>query len=659
VIGQRLQVGAIGTTIVGVTPKGFTGIFDPAPAVYIPITLYAGSNASKEDRETYYQRYYWGWMETMMRRKPGVSVERASADLTQAFRRSWVIQRQQEGDAVNLARANPNGIVGPVKAAAGPGAAQTSKTALWVTGVALIVLLIACANVANLSLARAYRRQREVAVRLALGVSRKRLMGQMLIESLLLAVLGGLAGVLVAQWGTVAIQHMLVTSQDAARPAVTDWRMLGIVAGLVLGSGLLAGLAPALLSGRGDLAPKLRGGARGGVAHRSRLRAGLLIMQGALSAVLLIGATLFVRSLQHVRHFRLGFDAENVFVVTGNLRGYALDSTSRFALQRDLLARAQATPGVASAAIVNSIPLWSTSSTSLFVSGIDSVEKLGRFTYQVASTDFFKTIGTRVLRGRPFLASDAQGSSLVMVVSEGMARVLWPGEDALGKCVHIQKASAPCTTVVGVAEDLVQQSDQLTDQKRFAYYLPLAQSPSSGRYVRLMVKMKPEAATQSEFLRRSLQSVMPGPSYVTLRPMDEAVGSLQRSWRLGANLFTLFGVLALIVAAVGLYGVIAYNVSQRMHELGVRVALGAQAKDILSLIVGQGTRFALAGVVTGSVLAFFASRWVQPLLFQQSARDPVVFALVGAIMLLVAIAACASPARRAAAADPNAALRAE
>jgi ABC-type antimicrobial peptide transport system permease subunit len=213
--------------------------------------------------------------------------------------------------------------------------------------------------------------------------------------------------------------------------------------------------------------------------------------------------------------------------------------------------------------------------------------------------------------------------------------------------------------VVGIAEDIVQQQDQLSSANRFSYYLPLGtfEQPQASTY--LLVKTRTDVDLQTDALRRELQTVMPGPSYVTVQTMSQVLGGMQRSWRLGATFFTLFGVLALVVAAVGLYGVIAYNVTQRMHELGVRVALGAQARNILGLVVGQGARLALAGVIVGSLLALAASRWVQALLFEQSALDPMVYAGVGALMLVVALVACASPAWRAAGADPNAALRSE
>ena len=656
IVGQPLKVGHISTTIIGVAPEGFTGVFDPEPAAYIPITLFAGSNGG--DGQAYYRRYDWGWMTTMARRKAGVSVAAATADLNQALNKSYVISDALDGGVPSFERRELAAFVGPMKAAAGPSAALESKTTLWVTGVALVVLIIACTNVTNLSLARALRRGRETSVRLALGVSRQRLTGQMFIESILLAALGGIAGVVVAHWGTVAVQRILVTSTEVARPPVTDWRMLAVVFCLVLVSGVLAGLAPALLVGRGDLAPALRGGSRGGVATRSRLRGGLLVMQAALSVALLIGASLFVLSLDHVKRYPLGYDDRNVLVVFANMRGQAIDSVGRLVLRRDLLARAQATPGVSSAAVVTSIPLMSTSSTRFYVPGIDSVGRLGRFTYQVTTPDYFRAFGTRIVRGRGFIDRDRDGSELVVIVSESMAKTLWPSREALGQCIKVRSETAPCRTVVGIADDIVQEPAQLQATNRNAYYLPLGQfQPQNSVY--LIAKMQGDAVSQAELLRQSLQSVMPGQAYLTVRPMELAVSGTQRSWRLGANLFVVLGGLALIVAAIGLYGAIGYDVTQRMHELGVRVALGAQSRDILGLVVLQGTRIAIAGVIIGSALAAFASRWVEPLLFQQSARDPLVYAGVAALMLLVALAACAVPARRAAGADPNSALRSE
>jgi predicted permease len=372
--------------------------------------------------------------------------------------------------------------------------------------------------------------------------------------------------------------------------------------------------------------------------------------------VLLVGAGLFVRSLNNVRSMRIGFDADRMLVVNRNLRDTDMGDSDRVQLGRRLLAAAQGIPGVESATWVSSVPFWSTSSTGLFVAGIDSVNRLGRFSYQQGTTDYFRTMGTRILRGRGFTKEDRGTSPPIAVVSESMARVLWPNADAIGQCMHVADEKKPCTTVVGVAEDVAHQS--LVDEKHYRYYVPIEQfRPGAGYAVLLRMRGDPAEATNR--VRRTLQAVMPGQTYVTVRPLSELVDGQRRSWRVGATMFVAFGVLALIVAAVGLYGVIAYNVAQRMHELGVRVALGAQTSDVVRLVVGQGIRFAVAGVSVGSLLALLAARWVQPLLFGQSAKDAWVFSAVGVVLVGVAIVASALPARRATRVDPNAVLRAD
>jgi predicted permease len=321
-----------------------------------------------------------------------------------------------------------------------------------------------------------------------------------------------------------------------------------------------------------------------------------------------------------------------------------------------LLETGQALPGVESAAWVSAAPFMSSSSTGLYVEGIDSVRKLGRFTFQNTTPGFFKTMDTRILRGRAFTDADREGTPSVALVSEAMAKALWPGKEALGQCMRVGADTMPCTTVIGIAENAVERS--FTNEKHFMYYLPIAQhEPTSG--FALVLRMRGNPELQQEAVRKTLQAVMPGQSYIRVQLMGEVIDRQRRSWRVGATMFVAFGVLALLVAAVGLYGVITYNVAQRMHELGVRIALGAQSGDLVRLVVGQGVRFAIAGVAIGLGLAAFAGRWIQPLLFDQSARDPAVYALVGGLLLVVAMIASGVPAARATRADPNSALRAE
>lgn len=657
VVGEQLQVANVMTTIIGVAPPGFLGIWDDNPPdVYIPITTYAGATAGMSDKGNYYTRYNWGWMDMMVRRKPGVTSEAANADLAQAEVKSWDTHVQQEPRVTPTKLADPTALVGPLKTAAGPDPSIEARTVRWVGGIALIVLLIACSNVANLFLARALRRRRETAVRIALGGGRARLMAQWFTESLVLALLGCVAGVLIAQWGGVALRRLFVGT-GAAIPVATDFRTLLVSVGLAILAAVATGLAPLLATDRSGVSADLKAGAREGTHRRSRLRTGLLVAQVAMSAVLLAGAGLFVRSFAHVRELRLGFDFDRAVLVSRNLRGVQLPDSALITLQQRMLAAAQAIPGVEHAALVSSVPFWSTSSISLYVAGIDSVQKLGRFTYQSGSPDYFATMGTRIIRGRGFTDADRDGSTRIVVVSQAMAGALWPGRDAIGECIRIGADTMPCTTVVGIAEDAAQNDLSPTD-KRYRYYVPLDQyGKARGFFVVTRVHGSPALASES--VRKAIQAVMPGDSYVTTQPLADIVSSRQRSWRFGATMFVAFGFLALVVAGIGLYGVIGYDVAQRMHELGVRVALGAQQRDLLRLVMAQGARVAAVGIAVGAVTIYAAGGAIQPLLFNQRARDPLVFGAVATILLVVAVVATLAPAMRAARADPNTALRSD
>jgi hypothetical protein len=299
----------------------------------------------------------------------------------------------------------------------------------------------------------------------------------------------------------------------------------------------------------------------------------------------------------------------------------------------------------------------------LRVQGVDSVARLGRFNFQIATPGYFAVMRTRILRGRSFDSRDGAGAPPVVVVSQAMARALWPGQEAIGQCLYVSwffvdpKTDPPCTTVIGIAEDAAHQS--ITDEQRFMYYVNAEQlEPPFGSMI--LVRMKTlNVAADVERVRRATQAVMPGMGFVVVSRLQEVVDDERRSWRLGATLFVAFGGLALVVAAVGLYGVIGYNVAQRMHELGVRIALGARSSAILRLVLSQALAFAAAGVAIGLMLALVASRWIAPLLYKESPRDPWTYATVAFAMAIVAIAASALPAIRALRADPNRALRAE
>jgi predicted permease len=376
-------------------------------------------------------------------------------------------------------------------------------------------------------------------------------------------------------------------------------------------------------------------------------------LQAALSVVLLVGAGLFVRSLQRVRALRLGYDVDPILIVTDNHRGEPLDSSARIALESRLVETARLVPGVAGASVVSSVPFWGFEERGLYVAGIDSVDLLGRFDLQAVSPEYFQVVGTRILRGRAFDSKDRVLAAPVTIVSEGMARVLWPGADPLGRCIRIGAQTATCTTVVGLAEDL--HLHTLTDPHEYMYYLPFALSAKSTGM--LFVRVEGEAPSFAETVRRRLQRVMPGASYVTVQPFRDVVDPVTRSWRTGATMFLAFGALALLLAGVGLYSVISYGVAQRRREIGVRLALGASATSVVRLVVRGGVRLVGIGILLGSAVALLAGRGIAALLFQETPNDPVVYLAVAGVLVLVSIVATVVPGLMAARVDPNVSLR--
>ena len=650
VIGQTLRINQIPRTIIGVAPDGFVGMSDQGvPAAYIPISNYAHEFRGPR----YTGNYGWSWLELVARRKPGVSIAAAEADLTRAYYESW--RREAAGQpgigSPDSARAAVN--LGPVQINRGPQAGRDAMMARWIAGVAFIVLLIACANVANLLLSRAVGRQREIAVRLALGVSRGRLIRQLMTESVLLAVLGGAAGLAIAQWGAGALRTFFFTTGEAVA-VTTDVRTLLFAAVATMLVALLTGLVPALQAGKGDLASSLKTGSREGTYRRGRTRTVLLVLQATLSVVLLVGAGLFVRSLRNVQGFRLGYDADRIVFAGANLRGVRLNEAEAVALNERLLLAVKEVPGVTHAAVVASVPFWSNEGRGLWVPGVDSIRKLGRFVLQAGTSEYFAATGTRVLRGRAFDETDRADGPRVIVVSDGMARAIWKTDDAIGKCIRVGADTAPCSTVIGIAEEMRVRS--LADEREYTYYIPAAQYDLQLD-PQLFVRVTGDAATFVDPLRRRMQREMPGAAYADAMPLGRLIDPQRRAWKFGATMFVAFGGLALVLAAIGLYSLIAYDVAQRTQELGVRLALGASASDVMTLVMSSGVRLVFVGVVLGGGLALWGSKWMEGLMFQQSPRDPIVFGLVALVLLAVSLLASCGPALRASRVDPNIALR--
>jgi predicted permease len=658
VLGRKLRIGRLLHTIIGVTPPGFTGLRMESSAVFLPLAPTIADRYGLESLGSF-NRYNHSSLSLYAVRHDGVSLDEANADLTEAYRRSYAIQTSVTPALRRLATDHPRAVAGSIIIQRGPRMSPTTQVATWLLGVSIIVLLVACANVGNLLLGRAISRRREIAVRLALGISRRRLVAQLLLESALLAVLGAAAGLIAAQWGGALLRQALLGDmatmyQTAWGGAIADQRTLAFTMVAALGSGLLAGLAPVLHTRRPDVAAVLQSnGSRAGFAH-SRVRSALLVLQAGLCVVLLVGAGLFVRSVITLRSVALGYEPDGLLWIQPSMRGEKLDSLQELALHRALLSRALSNPNVENASLVVTVPFYMTFSRDLFVSGSSKTRQVPMAILQVASPGYFATARTRIIRGRGFDTADDASSAPVAVVSNQFAHEAWGEADPIGQCLRVDTDRAPCRRVVGVAED-VRMIGDLAAAPDPMYYFPAAQFDKSDG--NLYVRVRGGVSKHAEAIRRDLQLVMPGASYLNATPIYETIAPATRSWRLGATTFTVFGVLALVLAAVGLYGVVAYGVAQRTHEMGVRIALGARRRDILSLVVGDGVRLVLLGVVLGTAAALLGSRWIAPLLFNESATDTLVLTSVASAMLVVGMVASAVPALRATRVDPSIALR--
>jgi predicted permease len=641
--GRALRVGNALYTIIGVAAEGFTGPDVQAVDIWLPVAV-AGNPLMADDALT---NRGDTWIELLARLRPGVPAPQAALQATLVYRR---------GDAAEIWK-DPTAAVelGPIQAARGPEASAGAKVSVWLAVVSALVLLIACANVANLLLARAMRRRREVALRLALGAGRWRLARQLLTESLLLALLGAAAALVVAAWAGPLIRTF-VLPKDAALGSALDLRVLLFTALVALVTGVLSGLAPALRASRPDLAVALKAGEREGTYQRSRTRAGLLVAQTSLTLVLLAGTGLFVRSLRNVLRIDIGLEPRRVMLADVNVFNLGYTRPQVDALFQRLVERARTVPGVDRAALSMGGPFGWQFGHAIRVPGLDSIPlpKSGGPYINGVTPDFFATLGTRILRGRGFTEADRAGAAQVAVVGETMARLLWPRGDAIGKCIMLRSDDS-CAEVVGIAADQIRYDP--TEGVKLQYYVPLGQQDNGHRT--LWVRTRGDPHLVAGALQRALAGAAPDLPYVSVRPLEDLVAPEYQPRRLGATAFGLFGGLALVLAALGLYGVLAYTVAQRTQELGVRLALGAAPGDVAALVVRQGLGVAGIGVVLGTLAALGAGRVLASVLYGVSPRDPVVLASAAALLLAVAATASWVPARRAARVDPVVALRSE
>jgi predicted permease len=641
VLGRQVVLGGESYEIVGVLPKRFTGVDLDTVDLWLPMNA-AARILGPRWAENRGNRF----LDIVARLRPGISQAAASEEATTLFRAA----------AARSDRPEPLTRVGlaPIQRAQGPDAPAVLKVAFWLAGLSWIVLSISCANVASLLVLRGIDRRREIGLRLALGAGSGRLARLMLFEGLALAALGGAAGLGLCRWMGAFLQRLLLPETQA--PLVTlDARTLAIVGLLVIAAAAFSGAAPALGAAsrsRSGLIAALRTGARERSPGRSRLDLALSASQIALTLALLAGAGEFGLSLYKILHLELGIDTDRVLVAAVDLESAGYPPARVDEIFRGAAERVRSLPGVRLASVGATIPFATSVATILEVPGLERLPELesGGPYVNAVSESFFATTGTRILRGRAFTLHDRKAGLPVAIVNQTMARVLWPGRDALGQCLKVGGSASPCSQVVGVVQDARRSGFQ--ESPSMQYYVPLDQAPPSLTSRALFIRCAGDPRALPGLVRHQMLSLAPDLPFVDVRPLSDLMAPQLRPWRTGTAILSLFGVLALGLALAGLYGVVAHAMARRSYEMGVRIALGAPRRNLLWLALRHGLRIGGIGAAAGLALVIGASRHLQPLLFQVSAKDP--WVLTGATVLVLGLALLASylPGRRLQRLDP-------
>lgn len=657
ITGRKVTLQGEVFTIIGVAPPRFNGVVPGrAPNIWVPMMMQSlvrpPSAALRRSMGGSYDllgRRGPSWLRVVGRVKPGVSTQQAQADLELiAARLAKEYEATNTGRGALVTRMNE-----------GPGLRREAQPIVLLLSAATgVLLLIACANLANMLLARATARNREIAIRLSLGAGRSRLVRQLLIESVLLALPGGVFALLIGVWSS---NMWYAIGLPAGIGLGVDWRVMIFTLALALATGVLFGLLPALNATRASVLPALKdnAGAAGGGTRRARARNLILVTQVALSLVLLIGAGLFQRSLRIALVAEMGFRPEGVLAATLNFDLLSYDEARGFAFYRRVLERLNTHPGVQSASISRVVPL-SGSSRIWNIRPLDgpfaqTAEPLETFVNTI-SPGYFQTLRIPLRRGREFTELDARTAPPVAILSEALARRLWPNEDPLGKrLASFAGPNGPPVEVVGVAANTKYAS--VREEESGLLFLPIYQNYEG--VVNLQVRAKGDPRSLVESLRAEIAALDSNLPLYQVATLPEVIRQGVSGLRIPALVLGLFGPLALLLAAVGIYGVMSYSVALQIKEIGVRMALGASRGGILRMIVGSGLRLASMGIAIGIAGALAATHWLAGMLFGLSPMDPVTYFAVTAMLLLVASVACWVPAWRASRTDPMVALRYE
>ncbi|HEX6972857.1 MAG TPA: ABC transporter permease [Vicinamibacterales bacterium] len=666
VIGRAVSINGQSVRIVGVTPQGFAGVqrlgADP-PDVTLPLALDAVFNPpaplpnAKVAIPRMSQPTYW-WLQLVGRLKPETSIEQAHANFGTVFQNTaregmagYQASLTAEERALSFNRQRGDRVPDLLVKSAAHGYydidPQAKRSAGFLSAVVIIVLLIVCANVANLLLSRAATRHREISVRLSLGATRGRLVRQLLTESLLLSSLGGALGVVVGYWS----RALLPFGQNAP----LDWRVFGYVAGVSMLTGIVFGLVPALRATRVDLAGAMKETSRSVTGSRTLLSKGLLVLQVGMSLVLVIGAGLFLRTLENLKGVDVGFDSKNLLMFNVNTGVNRYDPDRSAQVYRDVLDRMEAIPGVKAAALTRTTLLsGSTSTTSMWKQGQTSQTAAEEEMYVMdVSPTFFATMGIPVQRGRSCTDRDDRDSPKVVILNEASARKLFPDGAVLGRRIGGSFEKSNEFEVVGIVRDTKYSS--VRDPGPPTMYRCAFQAPL--RSLNVVLRTAGEPLAMAESVRAAMREVDPTLPIQRFTSQTEQISLRFAQERLFATAYTAFGALALVLASIGLFGLMSYNVARRTNEIGVRMALGAQRRAVVAMVMRESMLLVGIGVAIGLAVSIWAGRFVTAVLYGLSATDPSTIA--GAVTLIIVVSALAGylPARRASNVDPMQALR--
>jgi len=647
IVGRTVSMNNVAFTVVGVAAKGFIGTeVAYAPEMWAPLMM----GPVIEPGSTWLDQRDSNNLFVVGRLKPGVTKAQAQASLkTLTLEMGKEYPKENAGRDIELI---PPGLFIPD--------IRNSVFAFTavLSAVGAMVLLLACVNLANLLLARATERRKEIAIRLAVGASRARLVRQLMTESVMLSVLGGVFGVLVAAWINQLVRGVNLPMDVAlVFDLRIDWRVISFTLALSVVTGLVFSLIPALQSSKPELVPALKDESSMAGFRRSRLRNSLVVAQISLSLVLLISAGLIVRSLQEAQRMRPGFNPENAVTLSFDVGLQGYDEAKGRAFQKQVLARIRALPGIESVALTDSIPLsLNYSDTSIYLEGQPpaSSSELPIAIPTSVSPDYFRTMGI-ALRGRDFTEQEDKLENRVAVVNETFARKFFPGQEAIGKRFNFTGPDKPFWEIIGVCGD--GKYNSLGEEQKPALFRP--QLRDYNTTVAVVARTHTDSRTALSAMQREMRELDPTLPLYSVKTLTEHMKIPLFPARMAAGALGSFGVLALVLAAVGIYGVMSYVVAGRTREIGLRMALGAQTGNVRRLILRQGMTLALIGSAIGLAIALVATRLLKSVLYGVNAVDPITFVGVTFLLAAVALLACWIPARRASRVDPMIALRAE